>query len=100
VRLVPLSDVDDKPAAPAATGGGAHRRARALPWSRDAWLVLAERMVGDWAATLRAALLLALSVASVIMVIGLLFGLGAALATTFISLLIFLVGRRRDSVRR
>lgn len=100
MRLVPLSDVDDKPAAPAATGGGAHRRARALPWSRDAWLVLAERMVGDWAATLRAALLLALSVASVIMVIGLLFGLGAALATTFISLLIFLVGRRRDSVRR
>lgn len=81
--------------------GGArpkHRsdRGRSLPTSRDDWLVLAERVVGDWAATLRAALLLVLVVAGAIMGIGLAFGLAAALASVGIALLVFLVGRRRD----
>jgi hypothetical protein len=77
--------------------GGAHRAARphALPTSRDDWLVLAERAVGDWAATLRAALLLFLAVAAVIMVIGIVAGVGPASAAAFLFLLLFLAGRRR-----
>jgi hypothetical protein len=98
VRLTALPDVQNTPERPRASeSGGAHRvvRAHALPTSRDDWLVLAERAVGDWAATLRAALLLLLAVAAGIMVIGLLFGVGPALATAFLALLVFVVGRRR-----
>ena len=83
--------------------GGAHRASRPqlFPTSRDAWLVLAERVVGDWAATLRAALLLVLAVAAAIMVIGLVFGIGPALATAILALLVFLGGRHRGgSVHR
>ncbi len=101
VRLAALADVDaggtGRP--PAETRAYAPRHARAhahaLPTSRDDWLVLAERVVGDWAATLRAALLLGLAVAAVIMVIGLVLGAGAALATAFLALLVFVAGRRR-----
>jgi hypothetical protein len=98
VRLAALPDVHTTPERPRASeSGGAHRavRAHALPTSRDDWLVLAERAVGDWAATLRAALLLFLAVAAVIMVIGLLVGVGPALATAFLALLVFVVGRHR-----
>ncbi|MGH3759485.1 hypothetical protein [Actinophytocola sp.] len=101
MRLASLAEADTKPATrpvpePAATSRahGAHR-GRALPASRDDWMVLAERVVGDWAATLRAALLLGLAVAAVIMVIGLLVGPGPALAAAFLALLVFLVGRHR-----
>jgi hypothetical protein len=82
---------------------GAHRATRPhlFPTSRDAWLVLAERVVGDWAATLRTALLLVLAVAAAIMVIGLVFGLGPAVATAILAVLVFLAGRRRGgSVHR
>jgi hypothetical protein len=83
--------------------GGAHRltRPHLFPTSRDAWLVLAERAVGDWAATLRTALLLVLAVAAAIMVIGIVFGAGPALATAILALLVFLAGRDRGgSVHR
>jgi hypothetical protein len=104
VRLAALADPDATPQPPPRReSGGAHRatRAHGLPTSRDDWLVLAERVVGDWAATLHAALLMVLAVAAVIMVIGLVFGTGPALATAFLALLVFLVGRRRGgSLRR
>jgi len=99
VRLTALPAVETTPERPRTSeSGGAHRaaRAHALPTSRDDWLVLAERAVGDWAATLRAALLLLLAVAAGIMVIGLLAGVGPALAIAFLALLVFVVGRHRD----
>ncbi|HEV7649201.1 MAG TPA: hypothetical protein VGP26_13670 [Actinophytocola sp.] len=92
------SEVDARP-----DSGGAHRATRPhlFPTSRDAWLVLAERVVGDWAATLRAALLLVLAVAAAIMVIGIVFGIGPAVATAILALLAFLAGRHRGgSVHR
>lgn len=98
VRLAELPDLESTPDRPRTpVSGGAHRavRAHALPTSRDDWLVLAERAVGDWAATLRAALLLFLAVAAVIMVIGIAAGVGPALAAAFLALLVFVVGRRR-----
>ena len=98
VRLTSLADVDTTPPRPRVSESrGAHRavRAHALPTSRDDWLVLAERAVGDWAATLHAALLLFLAVAAGIMVIAFLFGVGPALATAFLALLVFVVGRHR-----
>ena len=89
------SEVDT--AATRADSGGAHRisRPHLFPTSRDAWLVLAERAVGDWAATLRTALLLVLAVAAAIMVVGIVFGAGPALATAILALLVFLYGRDR-----
>jgi hypothetical protein len=103
VRLTALADVDTTPAVrPVPERGARHRASRglAVPTSRDDWLVLAERVVGDWAATLRTALLLVLALAAAIMVIGLVFGLGAALATAFLALIPLLAGRRRDGLRR
>jgi hypothetical protein len=103
VRLTALAEVDTTPAPRLMPERGARHRASrglALPTSRDDWLVLAERVVGDWAATLHAALFLALALAAAIMVIGLVFGLGAALATAFVALIVLLAGRRRDGLRR
>ncbi len=97
MRLTELPSMETTPErSRAATSHGAHRAARglALPTSRDDWLVLAERAVGDWAATLRAALLLFLAVAAGIMVIGFLLGIGPALAAALLALVVFVVGRR------
>lgn len=81
---------------PRPESGGAHRaRRRAFPVSRDDWLVLAERVVGDWTATLRAALLIALALAAVLTTVGLVFGAIPALAGAGLVLVVFLVGRRR-----
>lgn len=102
MRLAALNDSDATPVPPPRReSSGAHRatRGHGLPTSRDDWLVLAERVVGDWAATLRAALLMVLAVAAVIMVIGLVFGLGPALATAFLALIVFLVGRHHGGFR-
>lgn len=106
VRLTSLADVDvsqDAPPSVEVVPAPRHRhrrRAAALPTSRDDWLVLAERVVGDWAATLRVALLLVLTVAAVLTVIGVVFGAGIALASALIVLIVFLAGRRRDGSAR
>lgn len=63
--------------------------------SRDGWLRLAERVVGDWTATLRAALLLVLVFAGMVVSLGVAFGPGSALAASSVGLLVFLAGRRR-----
>ncbi|MPZ85089.1 MAG: hypothetical protein GEV28_33765 [Actinophytocola sp.] len=106
MRLTSLADVDvSQDSAPSveivpAPRNRHRRRAAVLPASRDDWLVLAERVVGDWAATLRVAFLLVLAVAAVLTVIGLVFGPGIALASALIVLIVFLAGRRRDGSAR
>ncbi|HWM06083.1 MAG TPA: hypothetical protein VNP92_27380 [Actinophytocola sp.] len=100
VRFTARADADARPdehpqveaAIPAPRSG----RGLALPTSRDDWLVLAERAVGDWASTLRSALLILLVVAGAIMAVGIVFGAAAALASAGIVLLVYLVGRQRD----
>lgn len=98
IRLAALNDVRStpRPRRPLESGG-AHRapHGRGLPTSREDLLVLAERVVGDWAATLHAALLLLLAVCAAIVAVGIVFGVGPALATAFLALLVFLVGRHR-----
>lgn len=103
VRLAALPEVDASPEPPPRReSGGAHRasRRRLLPTTRDDWLVLAERVVGDWAATLRTALLLVLAVVAVLMTIGVAFGPRPALAAAFLAFLVFLAGRDRGGVLR
>jgi hypothetical protein len=67
-----------------------------MPTSRDDWLRLAEWAVGDWAATLRNALLLLLVFAAMITLIGIAVGVESAAAATVVGLIVFLAGRRRD----
>ena len=66
-----------------------------VPTSRDDWLRLAERMVGDWAATLRAALGLALLFAAAVVVIGVVLGPISAAVAALVGLVVFLLGRGR-----
>jgi hypothetical protein len=103
VRLAALPDVDASPEPPQRReAGGAHRasRRRLLPTTRDDWLVLAERVVGDWAATLRTALLLVLAVAAVLTTVAVAFGPQPALAAAFLAFLVFLAGRDRGGLLR
>jgi hypothetical protein len=102
VRLAALPHVDVTPEAPTRRESGAHRAGggRGFPTSRDAWLVLAERVVGDWAATLRTALLLVLAVFAVLAMIGVAFGPEPAFAAAFLAFLVFLAGRDRGGLLR
>jgi hypothetical protein len=68
-----------------------------LPTSRDDWLRLAEHLVGDWTATLRDALVLALLFAAMITSIGIAFGPTSAAAATTVGLVVFLAGRRQGT---
>jgi hypothetical protein len=70
-------------------------RRRFTPTARDDWLRLAEWLVGDWAATLRQALRLVLLFLAVVLVIGVTFGFGFALAAFLVGTVVFLAGRRR-----
>jgi hypothetical protein len=102
VRLAALPDANATSEQPPRRESGAHRarRGRGFPTSRDDWLVLAERLVGDWAATLRTALLLVLAVAAVLAMIGFAFGPEPALAAAFLAFLVFLAGRDRGGLLR
>jgi hypothetical protein len=106
VRLAALPDVDatSDPDGfqPRRESGGMHRarRGRMVPTTRDDWLVLAERAVGDWAATLRTALLLVLAVAAGLTMIAVAFGPEPALAAGFLAFLVFLAGRDRGGLLR
>jgi hypothetical protein len=71
------------------------RRRHFAPTARDDWLRLAEWLVGDWAATLRQALRLALLFLAVVLALGVTLGVGVALATVLIGMVVFLAGRRR-----
>jgi len=67
-----------------------------IPTTRDGWLRLAERVVGDWAATLRNAFALLLLFAAMITLIGIAVGVESAAAATAVGVVVFLFGRRRD----
>jgi ABC-type sugar transport system permease subunit len=67
---------------------------------RDRWLRAAELAVGDWAPTLREALLRTVLFTIVLVALGMVVGAGIALLGAVIGVLMFLVGRRKpDSVR-
>ncbi len=66
-----------------------------LPVRRDRWLRVAELVVGDWAPTLREALLRVVLFVLVLVALGVLFGAGISLLGAVIGALMFLVGRRK-----
>lgn len=99
VQLAELAVVDDQPDPPLPPVVIPAPRTEtdrfSIPKSGDDWLRLAERVVGDWAATLRNALLLLLAFAAMVVSIGFAFGVASAAAATAVGLLVFLAGRRR-----
>jgi hypothetical protein len=68
-------------------------RAKHLPVSADDWLRIAEWLIGDWAATLRTALLVLVLFAGVLTGIGCAFGPEFALRGGLTGAVIFRVGR-------
>ena len=75
-------------------------RARNVPVSADDWLRIAEWVIGDWAATLRTALLVVVLFAGVLTGIGIAFGPEFALLGGITGAIVFLVGRLAGSGRR
>ncbi|MBB4904511.1 hypothetical protein [Actinophytocola algeriensis] len=65
------------------------------PALRDRVLRVAERVVGDWAPTLREALVRVLVFAVVLAVLGVAFGVEVAAAGAAVGFVMFLIGRRR-----
>ncbi len=100
VQLAALAELDvtpEPPPAPVKIIPEPRTRGRfSLPTTRDDWLRLAEWAVGDWAATLRNALLLLLVFVAMLTLIGVVFGVESAAAATTVGLIVFLAGRRRD----
>ncbi len=62
------------------------RPARSLPTTRDGWLLLAERTVGNWASTLHGAFLMLAGIAGLIVLIGLVFGFGGVMLGALLAL--------------
>jgi hypothetical protein len=98
VQLAELAELDDQPDPPLPPVIIPQPRTEAgrfsVPKSGDDWLRLAERVVGDWAATLRNALLLLLAFAAIAVSIGFAFGVESAAAAAAVGLVVFLAGRR------
>lgn len=90
VRL-PAPEEQKRPAAPQ------ERLASTPPrtTNKDRLLRVAERVVADWAPTLREAALRILLFAVVLIVLGIAFGGGVALLGVIVGFVMFLVGRRR-----
>ncbi|MFC4858198.1 hypothetical protein [Actinophytocola glycyrrhizae] len=65
------------------------------PATRDRVLRVAERVVGDWAPTLREALVRVLVFVVVLLVLGLVLSPGVAAAGAVVGFVMFLIGRRR-----
>jgi len=65
------------------------------PATRDRVLRVAERVVGDWAPTLREALLRVLVFAVVLAALGIALGAEVAAAGAAVGFVMFLIGRRR-----
>ncbi|MFI7680301.1 hypothetical protein [Actinophytocola sp. NPDC049390] len=65
------------------------------PATRDRFLRVAERVVGDWAPTLREALVRLLAFVVVLVALGLALGVQVAAAGAAVGFVMFLVGRRR-----
>jgi hypothetical protein len=62
-----------------------------MPATRDGWLRLAERTVGDWASTLRAAFFKLVGFAATIVLIGLAFGFGGVALGALVGAAVLLV---------
>jgi len=75
-------------------------RDRHVPVSADDWLRIAEWLIGDWAATLRTALLVAVLFVGVLTGVGFAFGPEFALLGGITGAVVFLVGRLGGSGRR
>lgn len=75
-------------------------RARNVPVSADDWLRIAEWVIGDWAATLRTALVVLVLFAGVLTGVGVAFGPEFALLGGITGAFVFLVGRIGGSGRR
>lgn len=67
---------------------------------RDRWLRVAERVVGDWAPTLREALVRVLGFVVVLVALAVTIGVGIAVLGAAVGLATFLVGRRRPEADR
>lgn len=65
------------------------------PAMRDRFLRVAERAVGDWAPTLREALVRVLVFAVVLVALGVVLGVEVAAAGAAVGIVMFLIGRRR-----
>jgi hypothetical protein len=75
-------------------------RARRVPVSADDWLRIAEWLIGDWAATLRTALLVVVLFAGTLTVVGIAFGPEFAMLGGITGAVVFLAGRLGGAGRR
>lgn len=91
VLAEPRTEADPLPPAPRVV----RSRPRRVPVTRDDWLRLAERAVGDWASTLREALLMVVLFAGFLAAIGIAFGVTSAVFGAIAGLVVYLLGRRR-----
>ena len=76
------------------TGRMTRRSRRPLPTTRDGWLLLAERTLGDWASTLHGAFLMLAAVAGLIVLIGLVFGFGGVALGALLGVIVWPVAGR------
>jgi hypothetical protein len=96
-RVVHLEVIAGPPTgerAPMISPARAARTASGPSWmlaTRDAWLCLAERTLGDWASTLRAAFLMLIALAGMIVLIGVVFGFGGVLLGALLGSLVLLL---------
>ena len=91
VRLA--ADVEPEPSETPAPRRPASHALR--PVQRDRFLRVAERVVGDWAPTLREALVRVLVFAVVLVALGVTLGAEVAAAGAVVGFVMFLIGRRR-----
>jgi hypothetical protein len=75
-------------------------RARRVPVSADDWLRIAEWLIGDWAATLRTALLVVVLFVGALIAVGIAFGPQFAMLGGITGAVVFLVGRLGGVGRR
>lgn len=99
VRLA--ADVEPESAAvPAPRGPATHTLRPTLhPALRERVLRVVELAVGDWAPTLREALVRVVVFAVLLVALGLVLGVGVAAAGAAVGLVMFLIGRRRSGPR-
>jgi hypothetical protein len=99
VQLAELAEVENVPA-PRAAPRQASAPAPVVAAPRDRWLRAAELVVGDWAPTLREALVRVLVFAVVLAALAVTVGGEIAVLGAVVGFVMFLVGRRRAEPRR
>ncbi|HEV8561737.1 MAG TPA: hypothetical protein VGR06_35905 [Actinophytocola sp.] len=94
VHLEVIAGADRAGGPPRARTGRPVTRSRSLPHTRDGWLCLAERTLGDWATTLHAAFLMLAAIAGFVVLIGLLFGFGGVALGALLGIMVWPVAGR------